>query len=421
MQPSNQSGSTDNSDPSHSGISLADYFKIIFEHRRFIGYMAGSAFVISLVVSFMIPKTYMATARILAPRESGPGLASLISGSENSLMGLAVDLAGNQTPAALYVGILKSRSVADALNQKFKLQKLYGARYIEDVYAKLADRSIIEISKKEPLITVSVKDQDPQGAADIANAYVDILGRINRKLSSTQGKRKRIFLEKRLNEVRHNLEKAETDLKAFQEQYHLVSMEEQAKVAIEGAAEIKSQIVAAQTELEVYKQFGTEKQIEAVMLKAKIEELQKQLKAIKQGEEPAAIDSKSPKNVNGSGVYIPFADLPRLGMELMRLTREAKVQEKLFALISAQYEMAQIEEVKDVNTVQVLDPAVAPQKKHAPRRRAIIVTSTALTVMASVFLVFLMEYTGGWQAVSAGWPKIAHRLRNRIAARTFRK
>jgi uncharacterized protein involved in exopolysaccharide biosynthesis len=421
MQPSNHSGSTGNPATSQSGGSFADYFQIIFKHRRFIGYMVGAAFVISLIVSFLIPKTYMATARILAPQESRPGLPSLISGVEDSLMGLAADLTGNQTPAALYVGILKSRSVADALNQKFKLKELYGLRYIEDVYSKLADCSIIEISKREQLITVSVKDRDPQGAADMANAYVDILGRINRKLSSTQGKRKRIFLEKRLKEVRHNLEKAETDLKAFQEQYHLVALEEQAKVIIEGAAEIKSEIVAAQTELEVYKQFGTEKQIEAVMLKAKIEELQKQLKAMEQGEAPAAGDANSPITAKGPGFYIPFADLPRLGMELMRLTREAKVQEKLFALISAQYEMAQIEEVKDVNTVQVLDPAVAPQKKYGPRRRAIIVTSTALVLMASVFLAFLMEYTGGWQAISAGKPKIAHGLRNIIAALKFRK
>jgi tyrosine-protein kinase Etk/Wzc len=421
MQPPNLSGSSGNPTPGQSGDGLSAYFHIIFKHRGFFGYTVGAVFLISVIISFLIPKTYMATARILAPRENGPGLASLIAGADEALMGLAAVLNGNPTPSAVYVGILKSRSVADALIEKFNLKERYDERYIEDVYAELADHSIIEASKRDQLIIISVKDRDPRRAADMANAYVDTLNRLNRRLSSTQGKRKRIFLEGRLKDVRADLERAETDLKAFQEKYHLVAVEEQAKVAIEGAAEIKGQIVAAQTELEVYKQFGTEKQIEAVMLKARIEELQKQLEAIAQGEPPATGNPDASTPDKSSGFYVPFDDLPRLSMELMRLTRAAKVQEKLFALITAQYEMAQIEEAKDVDTVQVLDPAVVPQKKFGPRRRAIVASSTALALMAAVFLAFLLEYTGYWQTISAGWSEIALRLRNFISAIKARK
>jgi tyrosine-protein kinase Etk/Wzc len=392
MQPQDHSGFSGNPDPGQAGGSLSEYLEIISRHRRFIGTMVGAALVLSLIVSFLIPKTYMATARILAPQESGPGIASLLSGADDPLLGLVAGLKGNATPAALYVGILNSRSVADALNKKFNLEELYDASYIEDVYSKLADRSIIEISKRDQLITVAVKDRDPRRAAEMANTYVDILDRINRRLGSTQGKRKRIFLEARLKEIRATLERAETDLKAFQEKYHLVAVEEQAKAAVEGAAEIKGEIVAAQTELEVYKQFGTEKQIEAVMLKARIAELQNQLKAIEQGEPQAAGDTGTPVSGKASGFFIPFDDLPRLRMELMRLVREAKVQEKLFALISAQYEMAQIEEAKDVGTVQVLDPAVPPQKKFGPRRSLIIVSSTVIGLVLSIWLAFVIEY-----------------------------
>jgi len=421
MQPPNLSGSSGNPTPGQSGDGLSAYFHIIFKHRGFLGYTVGAVFLISVIISFLIPKTYMATARILAPRENGPGLASLIAGADEALMGLAAVLNGNPTPSAVYVGILKSRSVADALIEKFNLKERYDERYIEDVYAELADHSIIEASKRDQLIIISVKDRDPRRAADMANAYVDTLNRLNRRLSSTQGKRKRIFLEGRLKDVRADLERAETDLKAFQEKYHLVAVEEQARATIEGAAEIKGQIVAAQTELEVYKQFGTEKQIEAVMLKARIEELQKQLEAIAQGEPPATGNPDASTPDKSSGFYVPFDDLPRLSMELMRLTRAAKVQEKLFALITAQYEMAQIEEAKDVDTVQVLDPAVVPQKKFGPRRRAIVASSTALALMAAVFLAFLLEYTGYWQTISAGWSEIALRLRNFISAIKARK
>jgi uncharacterized protein involved in exopolysaccharide biosynthesis len=371
---------------------LSDYFGIILKYRKFIGLTVGVAFVLSILISLLLPKMYMATARVLPPREDNAGLAALLSNADNPLSGLARSFIGGQTPAAIYIGIMKSRTVADELNRKFKLKKLYGAKYIEDVYSELADRTNIEISIKDQLISVSVKDRDPRRAAEMANAYVDMLDRINRKLDITQGKRKRLFLEGRLKEVRSDLEKAETNLKAFQEKYHLVSIEQQAKVAIEGAADIKSQIIAAQTELEVFKQFGTEKQMEAVMLKAKIEELQKQLNSIEEGQEIGTGASKHPATAKGSEFYIPFNDLPQLGMELMRLTREAKIQEKLFELITAQYEMAQIEESKDVGTIQVIDHAVPPEKKISPKRSRIVITVTILMFFTAVLLVIGREY-----------------------------
>jgi uncharacterized protein involved in exopolysaccharide biosynthesis len=374
--------------------TLSDYFEVLVKHRKFIGYIVGFAFVISTLISLLLPKMYTATARILPPKENSSGLTSLLSKTDDPLGGLAASLIGNQTPAALYVGIMKSRSVADELNQKFNLKKLYDVKYIEDVYSRLEDRSTIEISKDNQLINVSVKDRDPRRAADMANTYVDMLDQISRKLNITQGKRKRIFLESRLQKVRSSLEEAEVDLKAFQEKNHLISIDEQAKAAIEGAAEIKGQIIAAQTQLEVLKQVGTERQIEAVMLKAKIEELQKQLASIEKSTKTEQGVSKASIPDADSDFYIPFEDMPGLGMQLMRLTREVKIQEKLFELLTAQYEMARIEEARDVDTIQVLDAAVPAEKKSSPKRIAIVISSVAIAVMVSMLLAFLMEYTG---------------------------
>jgi tyrosine-protein kinase Etk/Wzc len=392
MQRQNDNDLVEKSSGTQSDANLVDYLNVLVKHGRLIGYTVCVALILSTIVSLLLPKMYTATARILPPRENSTGLSSLLSGQEDPLGGLAGNLIGNQTPAALYVGIMKSRSVADSLNQKFNLKELYDLKYIEDVYSTLAKRSAIEISKKDQLIYVSVSDRDPVRAADMANAYVNMLDRFNRKLNITQGKRKRLFLEDRLKEVRADLEKAEMDLKIFQEKYRLVSIEEQAKAAIEGAAEIKGQIIAAQTELEVLKQIGTEKQIEAVMLKARIEELQKQLDSINQGEKFDAGVPGSPEAGTGSNFYIPFDDLPRLGMHLMRLTREAKIQEKLFELLTSQYEIARIEEAKDVNTVQVLDEAVAPEKKDSPKRTRIVLVSTSLAFVGALLAVFVRHH-----------------------------
>jgi tyrosine-protein kinase Etk/Wzc len=391
MQKDNNSRPRDENSQGMRQRSLSEYYIDILKHRKFIAYAAGVAFILSLVFSLLLPKMYRATARILPPENDNTGLVPLLARADEPLSGLASSLIGNQSSAALYAGIMRSRSVADAMITKFKLREVYDLKYVEDVREKLEDRSEIEVSRKDQIIIVSVQDRDRQRAADMANAYVEMLDRINRTLNITQGKRKRLFLEKRLKQVRAALDNAELKLKAFQEKHHIVAIEEQAKVAIQGAAEIQAQIIEAQTELEIFKQFGTEKQAEAVMLKAKIEELKKQLKSIEQSEGAQSAGSDKSHGDKGSDFYIPFNDMPHLTMQFMRLTREAKIQGKLFELLTAQYEMAQIEEAKDVGTIQVLDQAVAPEKKYRPKRARIVITATLLVFFISVITAIAKE------------------------------
>jgi tyrosine-protein kinase Etk/Wzc len=371
----------------------AEYVDILIAKRRFIGCAVAAAFVLSIIISLSLPKMYIATAKILPPKEPNFGIASILSGPDNPLNGLAGSLFSNQTPAALYVGIMQSRTVADKIIKQFDLKERYSLKYIEDVYKRLANRSTINFSRKDQLISVSVIDRDPQRAADMANSYVEMLDRFNRKLTINQGYRKRKFLEGRMKEVFNELEKAESKLQQFQEKYHLVSITEQAKASIKGAAQLKSQIIATETELEVFKQFGTEQQVEAAMLKAKIEELRKQLRTIEEGS-IQDFDKMYQLNTEdeSSSLFIPFAELPELAMQFMRLTREAKIQVSLFELITTQYEMAKLEEARDVYTIQVLDQAVPAEKKYRPHRLRIVATSTFLVFFAVVFFVLVKEF-----------------------------
>jgi uncharacterized protein involved in exopolysaccharide biosynthesis len=389
MQPQNNSEQIEFQPSGIPAASIADYFHVLSKRRKLIGYVTGGGFALSIFISLLMPRMYMATARILPPQETGSSFASLLSKNESPLSGLADKLFSQQTPAELYVGIMKSRTVADALDQKFKLKELYNLKYIEDVHAKLKDRSDIRVSPKDQIISISVKDRDPHRAADMANAYVDELDQINRRLNITEGQRKRAFLEGRLKEVASNLEKAENALKDFQEQNHLVAIDEQAKAEIKAAAEIKAEIIAAQTELTVFRQFGTERQNEAVMLKAKVEELQNYLSLIENGMGENKSPSKLFNYTEDSSLYVPLGRLPELGMKLAHLTREAKTQEKVFELLTAQYEIAHIEEAKDVNTVQVLDQALAPEKKYSPKRIFIVLDSTFLSFVGIILAIIM--------------------------------
>ncbi|MBW1982733.1 MAG: lipopolysaccharide biosynthesis protein [Deltaproteobacteria bacterium] len=375
--------------PDESSINLLDYFQVLLKHKKMIFLVVLCTAVSAVIISLLLPNMYTATATILPPQERSTDLTALLSQGAGSLGSLASSFLGGGTTADLYVGILKSRTVADALIKKFNLKELYDKTHLEDVYDELADRSKIEVSRTNQIISVSVEDQDPVRASEMANTYIAELDRITRRINITQGHRKRVFLEKRLEKVKEDLAKAEQNLKEFQEKYKLVSLEDQAQVAIEGAAKIKGEIIAAQTELEVLKQFGTERQNEAIMLKSRIAELQKQLGMIEQGN---PVKPFLKMNGSSSNFFIPFNELPALGMQLLRLTREAKIQEKVFELVTSQYELAKIEEARDVNTIQVLDNAVPPDKKSSPKRALIVLISTFLAFFMAALAAFFQEY-----------------------------
>jgi uncharacterized protein involved in exopolysaccharide biosynthesis len=363
-------------------INLLNLLLVVLKRKKMIIIVTFVATALAIVFSLLTPDMYTATARILPPRESNVGGAGLQSPGLGALNLLSGNLIGGSSAADLYIGILESRTVADRLIKKFNLKKLYDLESMVNTYLQLAERSAIELSSETHIISISVEDEDAKRAADIANTYVEFLDHINRTVNTSEAHRKRVFLEKRITEAKEDLLKAEEDLRAFQEKHKVVSIEAQARATIEGAAQLKGQLIAAQTELEVLKQFGTERQNEAVMLKTKISELKNQI---------AKIELGSPLK-DEDYAYIPFKVLPSLGMELGRLVRDVKIQAEIFTLVTNQYEMAEIEEAKDINTIQVLDLAVPPDKISGPNRKLIVLLAAGGGFFLCVFLAFFFEF-----------------------------
>lgn len=374
-------------------IKLADLLLALLKRKKMILLVVAFAIVISVIVSLRMPNKYTATASILPPQESGSGMSGLLSQFGGAMGSFATKLAGGKSTSDVYMGILLSRTVANKLIKEFDLKRHYKLETMEGVYKMLQNRTSLDISSTAQIVSVSVEDEDPTRAAQMANAYVDALDQINRTVNTTEGQRKRVFLEKRLQSVKEDLAKAETTLREFQEKYKIVSIEEQARATIGGAAAIIGQIIAAQTELEVLKQFGTARQNEAVMLSSKIEELQRQLTKIESGNpgKNIILDGKQGRQ-DGPGFYIPFDELPNLGLQLVRLMRETKIQEEVFKLLTSQFEMAKIDEAKDVNTIQILDKAVPPDRKSGPKRALIVIVSAFFALFLAAFLSFFLEY-----------------------------
>ncbi|MGA2094415.1 MAG: Wzz/FepE/Etk N-terminal domain-containing protein, partial [Sedimentisphaerales bacterium] len=182
-------------------INLADYIRVISRHRRMIFKICAITVVITAIVSMFLPKSFSATASVVPPMDvlqRDMGLAGGLGAAKNSMLRQVMDVGGISD---MYVGILKSRSVADALIERFDLGKVYKVRNsISGVRQILQKRTSFRVTK-EGIVNITVEDRDPCRAAILANAYVEELDRQNKRLFVGQATSKKVFLENRLREI----------------------------------------------------------------------------------------------------------------------------------------------------------------------------------------------------------------------------
>ncbi|MFN3476943.1 MAG: Wzz/FepE/Etk N-terminal domain-containing protein, partial [Candidatus Methylomirabilales bacterium] len=259
-------------------------WRVIRKHAGLLVMVGGVSVLGALVVSLRMPKVYEATAAILAPKESqvSPERLTLLlaaPGASQLLGGMPPLMARNRD---VFVSILKSRTMAQDVVERFQLKDRYRVRYLEDAINRLKSATKISVSK-EGAISVKVEAQDPQLAADMANFYVSHLDRLLARFSTGEASRDRAFLEEQLAKAERSLKEAEEALKKFQEKNRAVVLPEQSKAAVEAQARLKGEIMASEVQLEVLRSFATEANPEVIHLKRKIGEMKRQLSRMQYG------------------------------------------------------------------------------------------------------------------------------------------
>ncbi|MDI6840021.1 MAG: GNVR domain-containing protein [bacterium] len=86
-------------------------------------------------------------------------------------------------------------------------------------------------------------------------------------------------------------------------------------------------------------------------------------------------------------------DSPELYLQFNRLKREVKLQEELFITLTKQYELAKISEVRDTPMLLVLDKAIPPIHKSAPKRKQNVLLAGILALILGISLALVSEYS----------------------------
>ena len=385
-------------------VNLLDYWRVLKKRCRLIvGLTVISVLAAGFLSYFIMTKIYESTAAILAPKESGGTTgnlaAALMASGANQLLGGFLPSTG--TNRDTFVAILKSRTVAQDIVERFKLKDYYEGKYTEDALKALQNATTIKVSK-EGAISVTVEDKDPKLAADISNAYVTNLDRLFAKLGTTDASRQRAFISDRLEKTEKALRQAEEALRRFQENNTAIVMQEQAKSAIEEVAKVKGQVMAAEAQLEFMRAFSTESNPQVLAQRRQVEEMKRHLAQMQYGQ---GMDLPSESQNPGTArkdFQVPFTKVPELGMELVRLARDVKVQETVYGLLTAQFEQAKVNEARDMPTVQLLDKAVPAERKSKPKTVLNMAIAGALSLFVGIFLAFFLEYVERMRKQEAG-------------------
>jgi capsule polysaccharide export protein KpsE/RkpR len=218
-----------------------------------------------------------------------------------------------------------------------------------------------------------------------------------------------LFLEKRLQGAKSDLEKAQLQLSEFSSTHSTIDLKEQTRATVDAASRLESQLIVEHSGLDSLRQtYGDDNirvrsaQARIAVLQSEIEKMSGSSKALPaEGSATASDDAASSR---GDELYPPLRQLPRLAVPYANLYRQVQVQESVYELLTQQFELARIQEAKDVPVVSVIDAPGIPEKKSFPHR----LTLAALFTLASIAVasvVILLQ--GSWQRLSVTDPRRA--------------
>jgi tyrosine-protein kinase Etk/Wzc len=353
--------------------------QVLANHKMQILKVTLAAALLALIVALLLPKMYTATTTVLPPQQN-QSTAMAMLGQLGAIAGLGSADLGLKNPDDLFVAMLGSRTIEDRLIDRFDLRRVYSVKQYQAARKKLAECSDI-VAEKEGLISISVADRDPKRAADVANAYVEELHQLNDNLAVTEAGQRRVFYQQQLDAEREALTQAEVALKQVEEKSGLIQPDAQGRAIVEAVADMRAQVAIHEVQLQAMRTYATESNPDVKRAQQELAGLRAQL---------AKLERNTGELGNGN-LQVPTRQLPAVELEYLRQLRDVKYHEALYDFLTKQLEVSRIDEAKDAILVQVVDKAVIPERKSAPKRTLIVLVTAAVAFLLACLGVLLME------------------------------
>jgi uncharacterized protein involved in exopolysaccharide biosynthesis len=381
-------------------VGVLDLLIVLAKYKKLLFWVPLVASAVAAVVAFSLTPVFRASTTLMPPQQPQSGAAALLS-QLGGAAGMMAGAAGLKNPNDVYIGMLKSRTVADALINRFSLLKSYKLESLEKTRLRLEESSTISAGK-EGLITIMVDDEDPKRSAQMANAYVEELEKLTRTLAVTQASQRRLFYERQLEMAQAKLADIEVSLKSSIDTRGVISVDSESRAVAETIGRLRAQVSAKEIQLGSMKAFVTPNNVQYRQVQEELDSLRAELARLENGR---AGDNSGPNVAS------------KAGLESVKMLRDLKYHQMLYELLAKQYEMARLEEANDPSVIQVLDPALTPERKFKPKRGLIIVLAGLTALVLSVAFALAREgFSRGLRSDDGQkWQRLLAQLRSKSA------
>lgn len=377
---------------------LSEGARRLWRRRRLVFRFTLAGLLTSGLLLLLLPRRFQAMVQIMPPETPSAGRAALLSSMAGGINGsLDYDLLGGRSSSALMAGILASPAIQDELIDAYDLRRVYRCRSYLEAEKVLAGRSRIAEERRSGMVSVRVSDSDPRRAAALAKAYVEKLNTLLSRASTSAARRQRIFLEQRLGTAKQDLSVTEKQLAEFSSRQGTIDVADQARAMVEAAARLQGEVIAAEAELSGMRQMYAEGNVRVLSLKARVAELRQQLQMVSgtAGTRPGAVlpDSDPP---------LPsLRKLPLLGTTYLDLRREMRVQEVVYETLTREYELAKVEEAREIPTVRMLREPRIPERPSFPPSLLLLGGGAVLACLAGIVCACTAD---AWSEAAADEP-----------------
>lgn len=356
---------------------------LLWDNRRLLFRVAVWTLTLSTTVAFLLPKQYDSVVRLMPPDQQGGGAAVLAAlagrAAPGGLGSLAGTLLGARTNGSLFIDLLQSRTIGDHIVDRFDLQKLYGNRYRQDALKHLARLTVVKDDKKSGVITIIVTDRDQHRAQAMAQTYIDELNTFMALVNTSSAHRERVFIEQRLVTVKRELDQAQQDLSEFSSRNTTIDVKEQTRAMVDAGARLQAQLIVGESELDSLQQIYGRENVRVRAGQARVAVLRAELQKMSGSSASSGPDDQQ----DPTAIYPSLRQLPLLSVRWADLYRKVKIQETVFDLLSQEYEMSRIQEVKELPSVSVIDPPSWPERKSSPHRLYIMLGATTFALIVT--------------------------------------
>ncbi len=364
---------------------LYELMFVLAKHKRLIIWICFVAALSAIAYSLLTPKYWKSSANIMPVVESG------VLGSLNT--SLADIMGGNliNTPksemAVDFVTVMKRRSFSEQVIDKFDLINYYKIERPDSLEAmELALRNLLtktmrfNFDQESNLVQVTAETKDKKMSRDIVQFYIDNLESYNISSRMSKGRLKRIFLEQQVNNNMAQADSLARKLRDFEQKNKAISIDDQTKSLVSLYSDTAAKLMQTEIEYELAR-----KQYE--MSSPVVTDLADKIALLKK----AVKDMESSNSQLTPDYFIQIDKIPNLSMQYAQLMINVDIRRKVIEYLYPQYELAKIDELKDLPTFEVMDSPNLAGLRSKPKRALIVVLTTFAAFLIACILAFVKE------------------------------